>query len=279
MNRSKKFAQEHIYIFSFMSALISIGSLVICKSWIFKTSNDFSYDFNYILSYLFPLIIVFTACFLSGNINKIRFHKEGIGTGILYGWLIIVSGVYGFVSSYIKCDKSFFSFPSMQKIIFFTLVMLLIGIFEEVIIRGVILNNMLNKWGYTKAGMIKSVILSSLIFGLCHLVNLIGHPSLIITTLTQVMYSFLIGVLFASIYLRCKNIWAVIILHAIFDWFWRVSDIYHIIANPVTPVDISVALGLTISMLCIPFALVGFFLLRKAFVEDMHQYAKEIKPM
>ena len=157
--------------------------------------------------------------------------------------------------------------------------MLLIGILEEVLCRGVILNNMLNKWGHTKTGIIKSVILSSLIFGLGHLVNLFWQPTLIIGTVTQVIYTFLIGVLFASIYLRCKNIWAVVVLHAIFDWLCMVSGIYHTASASVVPVDTSVVSGLITSMLYIPFDLVGFFLLRKVFVEDIYQTVKDIKPM
>ncbi|MBW9154325.1 hypothetical protein [Clostridium estertheticum] len=47
----------------------------------------------------------------------------------------------------------------------------------------------------------------------------------------------------------------------------------------VAPVDISVVSGLTTDMLYIPFALFGFFLLRKVFVEDIYQTVKDIKPM
>ncbi|MBZ9607372.1 CPBP family intramembrane metalloprotease [Clostridium estertheticum] len=269
MRWTKKNAQERIYIFSFMVSLIAIGLLYICNFWIFKSDNGLNYGLNRILAYVAPLIFVFVVCLFSGNISKIEFHKKGIVTGVLLGWLIIANGVYGFVSSYVSFDKSSISFPSMKKIILFTVVMLLVGILEEVLCRGVILNNMLNKWGYTKTGIIKSVILSSLIFGVAHLVNLIVFPTLIMATVTQVIYNFLTGVLFASIYLRCKNIWAVVVLHAIYDWLAMVSDIYHTVAAPGAPVDTSVVSGLITSMLYIPFALVGFFLLRKVFYEYM----------
>ena len=172
MEWTKKIAQKHIYIFSFIVALIAIVLLYICNFWIFKSANGSNYDLNRILAYVAPLIFVFVVCLFSGNITIIEFHKKGIVTGVLFGWLIIADGVCGFVLSYVSFDKSSISFPSMQKIIFFTLVMLLVGIFEEVLCRGVILNNMLIKWGHTKTGILKSIILSSLIFGLLHLVNL-----------------------------------------------------------------------------------------------------------
>lgn len=145
MGWTKKFAQEHIYIFSFIVILIAIGLLYVCNFWIFKSNNKLNYDLNRILAYLVPVIFAFVVCLFSGNINKIEFRKEGFGTGILLGWPFITVGVIEIVSLYLSFDKSSISFPSIEKIIFFTLVMVLIGIFEEVLCRGVILNNMLNK--------------------------------------------------------------------------------------------------------------------------------------
>lgn len=278
MGWTKKIAQKHIYVFSFMLELISIWLLYICNIWIFKTNNGLDYNLNRFLAHLVPLIFVIGVCFLLGNIENIRFHKEGIGIGILLGWPFIADGVYGFVSSYTSLNKNSISFPSIEKIVYFTLVMLLVGIFEEVLCRGIILNSMLNKWGSTKVGIIKSVLLSSLIFGLGHLVNLFSY-STPITTLTQVIYTFLNGILFASIYLRCKNIWAVAILHAVYDWLALLSGIFHQVATPATQVDTSVASMLVTGILYIPFALIGFFLLRKVFLEDKSKSILDTKLM
>ena len=278
MGWTKKLAQKHIYIFSFILVLISIGLLYICNFWIFKSNNGLDYNLNRFLAHLVPLIFVIGVCFLLGNIDNIQFHKKGIGIGILLGWPFIADGVYGFVLSYTSLNKNSISFPSIEKIIFFTLVMLLVGIFEEVLCRGVILNNMLNKWGYTKVGIIKSVLLSSLIFGLGHLANLFSY-STPIRTVTQVIYTFLNGILFASIYLRCKNIWAVSILHAVYDWLALVPGIFHSVVAPATQVDTSVAAMLVTSSLYIPFALIGFFLLRKVFVEDKSKSIIDTKLM
>lgn len=179
----KKIAQEHIFIFSFMVAIIAIMLLFISNSWLSK-SNRLNYDLNGILTYIIPFIFIFGVYLILGNISKIRIYKEGIGKGFLLGWLFVIVGVYNFVLSYVSFKNSSLSFPSMQKIIFYTLIMLCIGIFEEVLCRGVILNNMLKKWGNNKTGIIKAVILSSLIFGLGHLVNLVVSSTLIIRTVS-----------------------------------------------------------------------------------------------
>lgn len=270
MEWTKKFSQKHIYIFSFMVVFIAIMLLyIISHSFLSKSDNRLNYSLYGILAYLIPLIFVLIVCLLSGNISKIQFHKGNIGTGLLLGWLFVTVGLYNFVSSYLSFDKNSISYPSVQKIIFFTLIMLLVGIFEEVLYRGLILNSMITRFGYNKAGIVKSIILSSLIFGLGHFANLVMFPNLVIRTASQIICASLNGILFASIYVRCKNIWAVAILHAVYDWLVKVPEIYHSVTIPSAPVDISALSGIINVIFAIPFALVGFFLLRKVFAEDI----------
>lgn len=270
MEWTKKFSQKHIFIFSFMVVFIAIMLLyIISDSLLSKSDNRLNYSFYGILAYLIPLIFVLIVFLLSGNISRIKFHKKNIGKGLLLGWPFLIVGLYNFISSYLSIDKSSISFPSMQRLIFFTLIMLFVGIFEEVLYRGLILNIMINRFGDNKTSIVKSVILSSLIFGLGHLANLFMFPTLIIRTLSQIIYASLHGTLYASIYLRCKNIWAVVILHAVYDWLIKVPGIYYPVTIPSAPVDISVLSGIINVTLAIPFALVGFFLLRKVFTEDI----------
>lgn len=277
MGRVRKFAQKYIYIFSFLLAVIAICLLYICNFWIFKSGKGLDYNLNRVYAHTVPLIFVVFVCLLFKYSNRVKLHNKGIVTGILFGWLFIADGLYGFVSSYISFNKSNTSFPSIQKILFFTLVMFLVGMFEEILYRGIILNNMLDKWGSTKTGMIKAVILSSLIFGLGHLVNLLGGFQAPITTITQVIYTFLNGILFACIYIRCKNIWAVIILHAVDDWLCLVSSIYHTVTISTVSIDSSITSMLITSITYIPFALFGFFLLRKVLVKGKLGYEIDTK--
>ena len=62
------------------------------------------------------------------------------------------------------------------------------------------------------------MFLSSFIFGLFHLTNLIDKPYLVIGTICQVLYATFGGVLFAVIYYRTQNILPGIILHASFNF-------------------------------------------------------------
>ena len=79
--------------------------------------------------------------------------------------------------------------------------------------------------------------------------NLLGGYQTLITTLTQVIYTFLNGILFACIYLRCKNIWAVIVLHAVDDWLCLIPGIYHTVTISTVTMDTSMTSMLITSIM------------------------------
>lgn len=96
-----------------------------------------------------------------------------------------------------------------------------VGFFEEIIFRGLILVLLLEKLSEKSFGLLKAIVISSLIFGFVHLINLFDGAS-IGNTVLQVGYSFLIGLLFAVFYLKTKNIWLIMILHALYNFFGQV---------------------------------------------------------
>ncbi len=96
-----------------------------------------------------------------------------------------------------------------------------IGFFEELIFRLVLLTVLLQRLPKTKTGVFQAVLISSAIFGIIHLVNLIGGAGLA-PTILQVGYSFLTGAMWAVVYLKTKSILAVILLHASYNFFGEV---------------------------------------------------------
>ncbi len=98
----------------------------------------------------------------------------------------------------------------------FLLDCLLIGVFEEIAFRGTIFLAILEKRRGSKKQIFWITALSSAIFGLIHLVNLLdgADPG---ATVLQVGYSFLIGGMCAIVLLRTHNLAFSILLHAVFD--------------------------------------------------------------
>ena len=91
--------------------------------------------------------------------------------------------------------------------------MLLIGYVEEVIFRGFLFKMMLRKNGERPA-----IIVSSVTFGIGHLVNLLaGQASL--ESVIQVFFAIAWGFIFTMVFYKCGSLWPCIIVHALVDVF------------------------------------------------------------
>ena len=96
----------------------------------------------------------------------------------------------------------------------------LIGAFEELAFRGVFLPALLEKRRKSKKQILWTVIGSSAMFGLIHLVNLLEGAGFGATVL-QVGYSFLIGGMCAIVLMKTGNLLYCILLHAVYDFGGR----------------------------------------------------------
>ena len=85
------------------------------------------------------------------------------------------------------------------------------AVFEEVIFRGIFLYN-LKKKGH---GDISAVLISAAVFAAVHLTNIVGNEALAV--LIQAGYSFVIGMVFAAVYLKNGRISQVILAHFLTD--------------------------------------------------------------
>ena len=93
---------------------------------------------------------------------------------------------------------------------------MMVGLFEEIAFRGVIFLRILKKKPEDKLWQFASIALSSVIFGLLHLVNLIdSSPSAV---LLQIGYSALIGAMCAVVLLKTANIWLCVVIHGLYNF-------------------------------------------------------------
>ena len=98
----------------------------------------------------------------------------------------------------------------------FAVYCLFVGLFEEILFRGILFGVLTERFSKDKKGLLKSYMLSSLIFGLMHLLNLFTGAS-IGATLLQACYSILTGGLFAYAFLKSKNILIPALVHAVYN--------------------------------------------------------------
>jgi len=93
----------------------------------------------------------------------------------------------------------------------------LVGLFEEVFFRGIIFYFIdyfsLNPW----KKVICKIYLSTIIFSLAHMYNIISVNQSLTQTIIQVLYAFCLGSVFAISYIMTKNILFSVAAHSISD--------------------------------------------------------------
>ena len=94
----------------------------------------------------------------------------------------------------------------------YVLSMFCVGFLEELIFRGLLFKAM------AKDGVRSAIIVSSVTFGIGHIVNLFnGSGAELLPNLLQVMYAIAIGFAFVMIYCRTKSLIPCILTHSIFN--------------------------------------------------------------
>ena len=96
----------------------------------------------------------------------------------------------------------------INEIVFYIITMLNIGFIEEIIFRGFLFKMM------AKDNVKSAIIVSSITFGIGHIINLFNGADVILT-LFQVVYAISIGFLFVIIFYKSKSLIPCIITHSL----------------------------------------------------------------
>lgn len=92
-----------------------------------------------------------------------------------------------------------------------------VGFAEEIYFRGIIFKILETK------GTKKAIIISSVIFGVMHAANIVGGADIFYTCL-QIVFAFVLGIVFAEIFYFTKSLIPVIILHFLHDCFGFIEN-------------------------------------------------------
>ena len=108
------------------------------------------------------------------------------------------------------------NFKPFSGIVAGLLDLFLTGFGEESIFRGIVANSLALKYAKNKTGVYFSVIISGLMFGCAHIVNILSGVN-IINGIMQILTASIIGMFLTAAYFRGRNIWPLIILHCVID--------------------------------------------------------------
>ena len=103
---------------------------------------------------------------------------------------------------------------SLPETVLYILSMFCVGFLEELIFRGLLFRAM------AKNGVTSAVIVSSVTFGIGHIVNLVnGSGAELLANLLQVMYAVAAGFAFVMIFWKTKSLLPCIAVHCLFNSF------------------------------------------------------------
>ena len=145
------------------------------------------------------------------------------------------------------------------------------GLYVEVTCRGVVLSNMMYQWRNAKNPIMMSLLASSIAFGLIHLVNLFSTVG---PTLIQVGYATGLGIFFGAVYLRTRNLWGPVVVHALIDISAKIfvtEDPVAGIASLAVPPE-QMLVGIAVFIV---FTSIGLYLVRPAKHEEIKALWRE----
>ncbi len=132
---------------------------------------------------------------------------------LIYGAPVLALSIVNLINSVLQL-KSFEAGTFMNVLLY----CIFIGITEEFLFRGWIQNEFIERFGDTKANVLRSILLSSVIFGIVHITNVFVTNQNLFETILQCLNAIACGFLLGCIYYKTKNIWSVIFLHAFYDF-------------------------------------------------------------
>ncbi len=106
--------------------------------------------------------------------------------------------------------NGFMNHNTLAENVLYIIFMLFVGFLEEIIFRGFLMRALM------KENVVKAIVISSVTFGLGHIVNLLNGAELA-STLLQLVYAIAIGFMLSVFTVKTNNIIPCIIFHGLFN--------------------------------------------------------------
>lgn len=251
--------------------LIVYNLLGIIASSVFSITKENSPFWDTII---YAIMIIFL-CFIMKKTNKTYVLEEkgkGFKNGLRVGKFLVVFESIIAVCSFIS-NVGGNSLRPIIQILFFIISVTGTGLTEEFLFRGIVQNILLDTYGRKeKKSIITGIMISSLIFGTMHLINIFSGVS-VNGAIIQALSTISIGFYFGAVYVRCKNIWSVAFLHALLDFvgeiqvgIFGINSLIDQVSSNTNPLSVVFSLV---------FLIIGLWLLRKDKIQECIEETNE----
>ncbi len=226
----RKQATKHPIVFGIIAILVfqivmqTVATLVVLFAPRFFVNNgDYVYQGTvecFVALAGIGLVALFGYNGIWGEKGKGFFKGLGIGGYFIFVQIVALFGGLSSIAT-IQTESGTLTLMPVWKIAAYIICFFLVGFAEEVFFRGLISNFFFDKHAKDPAGVWTAALWSGLLFGLMHMVNILGafkpeglDISYVSSIIVQVISTIVMGMAFTAVYYRCRNIWVVIILHA-----------------------------------------------------------------
>jgi len=215
------------------------------------------------------------------NIRDFGYGK--MGKSLFLTCVGVVFLIISLLFIFVMLPENRFLAPNPSDFLIVALSQLLgVGVFEEVLFRGFVLKILLKKMGHSKTGMLNACIVSSVIFGLTHISNLVaiiirtGNLSVdvVLPVISQIIFTTAFALLAIALFMRSGTLWMPILIHGVgnlavqtFASFISRDRILQIFQDPIV-MNIPEFIISTL-MSTIPLLIAGLLLLRKVDPDDV----------
>lgn len=197
--------------------IFGFGAVTIALIFILPPEILSLHAMDYVLSSVNNLVAFVVLIIIAkkiGLFDDIPWNVKGVFKGLLLGIPVLLFCLVQ-LSGILESTYDYSIVINVFGVVAALIYCVAIALWEEFLCRGVILTNMLKKWGNSKNGIIKSVILSAFIFGAAHVITGFGGDWT--NTTIQIVYASFMGLLFGVIYIKTKSLASTIVLHFILN--------------------------------------------------------------
>ena len=217
----KRLRTAHPILYCILSEVLFLGSMVLfsllATIGLAAAGADFDTMDGYLLGSVQEAVGLAVALLLLARTGRLDLlHRRGCGflNGMLVGMYPLFFIGYTTVGT-LAFDRPDTPLLPLPRILTFMLNMILVGVAEELVFRGIIAQTLLERYGTARAGVWKACLVSGVLFGAAHLSNLLGSAPF--GVLMQCVFAASLGVMLAAIYFRTGNLWVTVFLHSAMD--------------------------------------------------------------
>ena len=210
--RNRKMSKKKCVIGIILAMIFSFG--VSMSAYIFFSENMIAQVILEAIDVagLIGIIIAF------GQKRELGFTLGSCIEGIKLNFYVLVTAVPFFIYHLVDWllgngGPDFYTNSVLSALI----LLLTAGMREELLFRGVAFNFIKATGESSRQMVIKASVISALLFGIIHFSNYFFGQDLL-STLCQVGYATAIGIFFAAVYFRSKNLWVNMAVHFFFDF-------------------------------------------------------------